>query len=241
MLHLRTVLFWLVCSGIVALVGPFFIAVSYLDKKRRFSHKIIVFWAWCLLKIAGVRLEVQNGEILRRYPQYVIVCNHQSYFDIFCLIVILGRCPHFLAKKELFRIPIFGQALRAADVIEIDRENPDSALASIKAMLEKGLSNPVCIFPEGTRSTTGELQPFRKKGLNLLMDTGLPFVPVAFHGTREVMPKKKYTVTPGRVCFVVGEPVEVEAGMDDERKDEVRHLLWHRVKELREKARTACS
>lgn len=143
----------------------FFILSTYIDKSKKTAAKIAAFWCWCLVKVAGVKIKVKNEQILKQYPQYVIVSNHQSYFDIFVLIVVLKKIPHFLAKKELFRIPIFGQALRVADVIEIDRENPDKALESIKKALDKGLPYPICIYPEGTRSPDGNLQPFRKRGL----------------------------------------------------------------------------
>lgn len=159
----------------------------------------------------------------------------------FVLIVVLKKIPHFLAKKELFRIPIFGQALRVADVIEIDRENPDKALESIKKALDKGLPYPICIYPEGTRSPDGNLQPFRKRGLFLLMDVGLPFVPVAFHGTRDVMPKGSLKVRPGTVCMVVGGPVSIPKGLPEEEKDKYRHLLWQKVYECREEARRMCT
>ncbi len=238
---IRTVLFWLVCSGMVLVLGPPFILMSYFDRRKIVMNKIVLLWSWILLKIAGVKLHIENEEMLKKYSQYVLVCNHQSYMDIFCLIYTLKKCPHFLAKKELFRIPLFGQALRAIDVIEIDRENAEAALSSIKRTLAKGLSNPICIFPEGTRSPNGRLQPFRKKGLSLLMETGLPVIPAAFYGTRNVMPKGKYTVKPSKVCFVVGEPIFPPKGLSPEEKLEVIQKLWHLVYDLREKAEKSCS
>ncbi|NPA15450.1 MAG: 1-acyl-sn-glycerol-3-phosphate acyltransferase [Deferribacteres bacterium] len=237
---MRTVVFWLVCGAIVAVCGPFFLLFSFIDEKKRIPNLMAVFWSWSLLKIAGVKLKVDGEEILKKYPQYVIVANHQSYMDIFTLIWILKKIPHFLAKKELFRIPIFGQCLRAADVIEIDRSDPDRALSAINAALSKGLDRPIAIFPEGTRSVDGRLQPFKKKGLNLLMETGLPFVPLAFYGTREVMPKKSYRVRPHPVCVCVGEPLLVEKSLSPEKKDEIRDILWKKVFELKEKAEKIC-
>lgn len=237
---LRTALFWLACALIVLVLGPLFIFFAYVEPRRRIANALALFWCWTLVKIAGVRLRVENREALFRYPQYVIVSNHQSYMDIFLLILILRKIPHFLAKKELFRIPVFGQALRAADVIEIDRENPIRALKSIRAALSKGLSNPICIYPEGTRSVDGRLQPFRKRGLNLLMDVGLPFVPVAFYGTRNVMPKGSLRVKPARVCVVVGDPVEVDQNLSDEEKARIRELLWQRVYRCLQRAEALC-
>ena len=237
---IRTVIFWFVCSLIVAVLGPVFIVLTFIDRKKRIPAWIATFWCWCLVKIAGVRIKIKGEEVLHRYTQYVLVSNHQSYFDIFTLIVVLKKIPHFLAKKELFRIPIFGQALRVADVIEIDRENPDKALESIKKALSKGLDYPICIYPEGTRSPDGRLQPFRKKGLFLLMDVGLPFVPIAFYGTRNVMPKGSLRVKPAQVCIVVGEPLHIDKGLPEEEKDRMRHLLWEKVHACLKEAEGLC-
>ena len=237
---IRTAIFWFVCALIVLTLGPVFILLSYIEPKRRLAAKLALFWCWCLVKIAGVEVKVKGRERLFERPQYVLVSNHQSYFDIFVLIYLLKKIPHFLAKKELFRIPIFGQALRVADVIEIDRENPERAVASIKKALSKGLAYPICIYPEGTRSPDGRLQPFRKKGLNLLMEVGLPFLPIAFYGTRDVMPKGSYRVRPGKVCVVVGEFLEVDGPLTEQEKDRVRETLWQMVYRCREEAQKLC-
>ncbi len=238
---MRTIVFWLVCATLVLILGPFFLLFSFIERKKRIPNIMAVFWSWCLLKIAGVKLKVEGKEILKRYPQYIIVANHQSYMDIFTLIWLLKKIPHFLAKKELFRIPIFGQCLKAADVIEIDRDDPDKALASINAALSKGLDRPIAIFPEGTRSIDGNLQPFKKKGLNLLMETGLPFIPLAVYGTREVMPKKSYRVKPHPVCVSVGDPLFIEKSLPPEEKDKIRDILWKKIFELKEEAKRLCN
>lgn len=237
---IRTFFFWLVCSFIVAAFGPVFLIIAQFDKRKKIPTYLALFWCWCMLRIAGVKIKVEGREILEKFPQYVIVSNHQSYFDIFALIWILKKIPHFLAKKELFRIPIFGWCLRAADVIEIDRENPEAALSSIKKALAKGVDRPIAIFPEGTRSVDGQLQPFRKKGLFLLMDTGLPFIPIAFYGTRNAMPKGSYRVRPANICLAVGEPIHVKSGMPEEEKEDLRSLLWRKVYELRNRAENIC-
>ncbi len=221
-------------------LGPLFIILSHVERERKLAMALAKFWVWTLIRISGVEIKVVNGEVLKRYPQYIVVSNHQSYMDIFVLIHVLGKIPHFLAKKELFRIPVFGQALRAAKVIEIDRENPDRAVESIRKALHEGLPFPICIFPEGTRSVDGRLQPFRKKGLNLLMETGLPFVPVAFYGTRDVMPKGSLKVKPAPVCLYVGEPLLVKPGLDASEKDRVRQELWNRVYHCRQEAERTC-
>ncbi len=216
----RTVLFWLVCSLIVLTLGPIFIIVGCFDKSKKITDKIACFWVKTLILVSGIKIEIEDKEKLKLFDQFIIVSNHISYFDVFVLIYILNKVPHFLAKKELFRIPIFGWCLRVADVIEIDRENPAVALESIGRALSKGLNKPIVIYPEGTRSITGKLQNFRKKGLKLLFKTGLPIVPIVFIGTREVMPKGSYRVKPNLVRVFVLDPIYPDVEL--ERLDEDR-------------------
>ena len=237
---MRTFAFWFVCISLVLFLGPVFLLLSFIEEKKRIPNMLAVFWSWILLKIAGVKMYIKGEENLKKYKQYIIVSNHQSYIDIFALICILKRVPHFLAKKELFRIPIFGQCLKAVDVIEIDRDNPDKALSSIKSALSKGLDRPIAIFPEGTRSIDGNLQPFRKKGLNLLMKTHLPFIAMAFYGTREVMPKKSYKVRKHPVCVCIDEPFFVGKNLTESEKDKIRDKLWNKVYKMRDCAISMC-
>lgn len=228
---LRTFLWWFVAASLVILLGVPGYFLSLLDRKRRALSFMTYLWSWMLMKLAGCTLKVFEGENLERYSQFILVSNHQSYFDIFTIICLLRRVPHFLAKKELFTIPLFGQLLRMACMLEIDREHPDVALESIKQGISKGVERPIAIFPEGTRSLDGELQPFRKKGLNLLMETGLPLIPVAIKGTRDAMPKKSYWVTPARIRVKIGEPFIPGLGLSEEEREEVREMIWQWIKQ----------
>jgi len=174
-------------------------------------------------------MEVKGREKLKTHKHFVVVSNHQSYFDIFTLICILKTAPHFLAKKELFRIPVFGQMLSLAQVLKIDRQNPEAAVATIKANLAKGMGRPIAIFPEGTRSPDGRFQPFRKKGLNILIETELPMFPMAIKGTRDAMPKRRYSVRPAQIRVKMGDPFFPKSGLSDEEKDRVREDLWKSI------------
>ncbi len=224
---LRTLIWWITCGLIVVFLGIPLAILSIPDPQRRPISWGAYIWSCTLIKVAGCTLEVEGKENIEGLQQFVLVGNHQSYFDIFTLCCIVKGAPHFLAKKELFRIPVFGQLLSLARVLKIDRQNPESAVRTIKESLERGIiRRPIAIFPEGTRSPTGEFQPFRKKGLNILMDTGIPFVPMVIKGTREAMPKGRYTVRPARIKVNIGEPFVPGTGLTDEEKDKVREKLW---------------
>ncbi len=215
-------------------VGVPLAILSIPDPKRRPIGWGAYFWSWVLIKVAGCTLNVEGGEKLKDHRHFVVVSNHQSYFDIFTLICILKTAPHFLAKKELFRIPVFGQLLSLAQVLRIDRQNPDAAIATIKANLAKGMGRPIAIFPEGTRSPDGHFQPFRKKGLNILIETELPLFPMAIKGTRDAMPKGRYSVRPAEIRVKIGDPLFPKAGLSDEEKDRIREGLWKSIHTLLE-------
>jgi 1-acyl-sn-glycerol-3-phosphate acyltransferase len=135
--------------------------------------------------------------------------NHQSNFDIPVLLGHLTVQFRWLAKKELFKIPIFGHAMRNVGYISIDRSDRQSAFESLKVAAEKIKSGvSVLIFPEGTRSRDGKIRPFKKGGFVMAIDSGVPIVPVVITGTRSIMPKGRFRVYPGHVSMVIHKPIE---------------------------------
>ena len=129
-----------------------------------------------------------------RGTTYVVMSNHQSHYDLPVLYYVLGGRMRMMAKTGLFALPLFGQALRASGMIEVDRGNPRRAIVSLtaesmaaaKRQLESGTH--IWVAPEGTRSKSGDLMPFRKGGFVLALDTEAPVLPVTIKGTRDVLP-----------------------------------------------------
>jgi 1-acyl-sn-glycerol-3-phosphate acyltransferase len=137
--------------------------------------------------------------------------NHQGSYDIFAL---LGHLPYqfkWLAKKELFSIPFFGWAMAAAGYISIDREGTRETVEAMNVAAQKiqdGMS--VVIFPEGSRSPDGSIQPFKKGGFTLAIKSKVPIVPIAISGSRDIMPKDKLTATAGEIRMFVDHPIETQ-------------------------------
>jgi 1-acyl-sn-glycerol-3-phosphate acyltransferase len=197
------------------------IAMSFFVRSGNSIHKIAVIWARLILLICRIRVTVNGLSNIDPTQSYIFMCNHQSNFDIAVLLAHLPVQFRWLAKAELFRIPIFGRSMRAAGYISIDRFNRASAFDSIRAAAAKikdGIS--VMIFPEGTRSLDGKIRPFKKGGFVMAVDAGVPIVPIVLHGTRAIMPKGRLWFQPGRVTMDILRPIAT-AGYTRQSKDEL--------------------
>lgn len=180
-------------------------------------------WALMILRWTGTRVVVENPErIVLDRPQ-ILVVNHVSWFDVLAVLGYLPGPHRFVAKKELASVPVFGPAWRACGHISIDRQDRNSAIRSLERArreLEEG-SPTVILFPEGTRSASGELRPFKKGAFMLSLQTGAEIVPAAVLGTREIMPKGSLLVRTGRtIRFRIGAPIPV-TGLTMEDRDEL--------------------
>ncbi|MCJ7603235.1 MAG: 1-acyl-sn-glycerol-3-phosphate acyltransferase, partial [Desulfobulbaceae bacterium] len=115
----------------------------------------------------------------------------------------------WLAKKELFQIPLFGRAMQLAGYISIDRSHGREALKSLQEAAERiAAGTSVILFPEGTRSLDGKLHDFKSGGMVLAIKSGVPLVPVGISGTYEILPKGRLLAKPGHVIIRVGKPIE---------------------------------
>lgn len=152
------------------------------------AHDRLGRWSRNVLDNARVDLQVVGRDHIRPGETYLVMSNHQSHYDIPVLFQVMGTNIRMIAKEELFRIPIFGKAMSAAGFISIDRSKGPSALQSLvraQELLARGTH--VWIAPEGTRSRTGELLPFKKGAFYLATQAGLPILPVTIQGTRDVL------------------------------------------------------
>jgi 1-acyl-sn-glycerol-3-phosphate acyltransferase len=165
-------------------------------------------WAPSCLWLAGARVQV-----LRTAPPpsgpLIFASNHESALDIWALVASVPRIVRFVAKRELFRIPIFGWYLALGGHICVDRSNRAQAVASLRqagATVRAGTS--LIVFPEGTRSTDGRIHPFKKGPFVLAMEAGVPVVPVAISGSGRITPKRAIEVHPGTIRIAIGESVD---------------------------------
>jgi 1-acyl-sn-glycerol-3-phosphate acyltransferase len=173
----------------------------------RFWFVVARWWSRLLLWSSGVLVRVEHLAPLERDQVYVFLCNHQSLFDIPVLLATLPQPARFLAKRELFKIPVFGWSLRVGGFIPVDRGGK-SAGESFRAASERVRSGgSVLLFPEETRSPDGRLLPFKRGGFLLAQKAALPMVPVGIRGTLGVRPRTSYRIHPGRALVRYGEPM----------------------------------
>lgn len=190
------------------------------------------YWGRIITRLSGVTVTMRGLDRLEKGRPYIFAANHQSQFDIFVLQGYLDFDFRWLAKLELFQIPLFGPAMRLAGYIPVDRSHSRKAIQSLDeaaGRIADGTS--VIIFPEGTRSTDGRLQPFKAGAMVLAIKAGVPVVPVAILGTHRVLPKGRLLARPGRVEIRVGEPI-ASADYSLKQKHELAVLLQGRVAEL---------
>ncbi|WP_432823843.1 lysophospholipid acyltransferase family protein [Trichloromonas sp.] len=165
-----------------------------------YLHNYSRFWARVGLTLAGVKLKVTGREHLQPDQAVIYMPNHQSNFDILALFAGLPGQFRWLAKEELFQIPLFGLAMRRCGYISLDRSDRKKAIKSMNEAARRihdGTS--VVIFPEGTRSADGLLQEFKKGGFMLALKAQVPVLPVAISGSYAVMPKNSLWIRGGTI------------------------------------------
>jgi len=180
-------------------------------------------WSRRLLKEASIHLEVKGREHVMPGKAYIVMSNHQSSYDIPVLFQALRIPIRMVAKKEIFRIPFMGSAMRAAGFIELDRHNGRSAIKTLVTLRERlNESMSIWIAPEGTRSKTGHLGPFKTGGFRMAILSGMQILPVTIDGTRRTLPAGRLTVCRGNTARVtISAPID-PANYGPER---IKHLI----------------
>ncbi len=194
---------WTIFSAVVALL------ISLVSKQS--AHSYIRFWGKGCNWAGGLKITVKGRENIPANTPAIYVSNHQSNFDIPIIYSSLPIQFSWLAKQELFKVPLFGAAMKAVGCIPIDRSNRREMMKSINAasrQIKDGTS--VIIFPEGTRSPDGKLQEFKKGALLIAVKAKVPVIPIAIQGSYERLPKDQFKVSSGSVSIEFLPPIDTE-------------------------------
>ena len=218
---------WIFLSTVV--LGTIAIVATLITRSGRPIDVLGRLWSRCIVRACGIELRVEGLERLRPGQSYVLISNHLSNFDIWCTLAIMPFTVRFVAKKELLRLPFFGQALALSDHIVIDRQDPMAAIGMINSAMARASEGiGILFYAEGTRSRDGKIHEFKKGGVSLALRAGLPIVPMTVSGTRKFLPRGCAVIRPGgQVRIVVADPVST-AGVPFESRDE----LNARVREI---------
>ena len=186
--------------------------LGWFDRDKNLIGKISRLWARWIIWSMGISYKIGGTNNLCHKHQYVFMCNHESVLDILLALACLPHNIVFLAKKELFRIPVFGWTMKAAGMIKVDRENKEKAKKSVDQAINK-LSNAkysTILFPEGTRSESGDLLTFKKGGFIMAIRSKLPVVPITIIGARSILPKKSLKLHKGEIKFIIDAPIDTD-------------------------------
>ena len=217
---LRTVLKWLYWPWGVLVVLPFFVvatlvgAVSAVTFTKLFGQRVGfhcgTVWGWLVCRANLSRVTVTGRERANPAQSYVIMSNHQCYFDVLSFYGHWRNQFRWVMKQELRKVPALGWACEVVGHIFIDRSDRDKAIASLneaRHQLVNGVS--VLFFPEGTRSHDGVLRQFKKGGFMMAFDLGLPILPISISGSYKTLPGSMFRPLPGHVRITVHDPIDV--------------------------------
>ncbi len=211
--------FWFILIGIVA---PFMILAMLISKNENALYDPARFFIKLGLKLVGVKVVVNGLERIHPQQAYVFTPNHQSFIEVPLFVAFTKRNPAYLAKKELFKYPIFGFGITCMGCVPVDRSNTQAAVESAKlatAKLRQGKS--YMVYPEGTRSRDGRLLNFKKGAFIMAIEAGVPVVPVTISGASKIMPKGEFKITPSTVYLTIHEPIPT----DRFNKDNIEELM----------------
>jgi 1-acyl-sn-glycerol-3-phosphate acyltransferase len=198
---------------------------------------VIARWAKNILAAAGVKARVEG---LERLPAgtFVLAGNHQSNFDPVMVFALVPRHMRFVAKAELFKIPLFGQVIKHTGNIRVERRGGEKDRQTLQdAVRDLREKVSVVFYPEGTRSQDGELRPFKKGAAMLAIQAQVPIVPMAVAGTAEILEKGSAWVRGGQpAALVIGEAIPTE-GKDETHRDALTEQLRSAVEGLLPRAR----
>ena len=223
---LRAYLYLLVFIPVTALFAVSASIFTLFDSSGRNYAFHARWWARIGLALNNTSVELRGAEYLPGGP-FILMSNHQSNFDILSLIATIPRRIYWIAKKELFDIPIFGYSMRRGGYIPLDRSDGRKALKSMEnaaSIIRQGSS--VVMFPEGTRTCDGQLLPFKRGGFMLAVRAGVPVIPVTINGSGRVNPGGLLRLYSGKITLTLHPRITIPDGM---KKSAAEEWLMERV------------
>jgi 1-acyl-sn-glycerol-3-phosphate acyltransferase len=202
---------------------------SFFDGNGNLAHRCITQWARTSLALAGLRVHIEGQERLNPQNTYIFMPNHASLLDTLLAFAYIPCNFRDIVKEEVFSIPLLGLVLRRSGQISMDRNNPWKALKSLRQaadLLKEGVS--VLVFPEGTRTSNGEIQEFKTALFILPIRSRIPVVPVLIEGTFQALKRGSILLNPVPLKLTFYDPIPADSFEVRDRgiyADKVRHVL----------------
>lgn len=209
------IFFWTLFFGIGSIIS-----IKLSNNKNNFKYYGIK-WSEVLIKASGVQLEIIGEHNIKDNKNYIFAPNHSSFMDFPVLFVAINKYLVFVAKKELKKIPIFKSILNVSGFIFVDRDNTSDAIDSLNELKSdiKNTPRSVVVFPEGTRSSSNQLQSFKKGAAVLSINTGLPIIPVYIMGSFDWWDTKNFRKNSNKIVVNFGKPIITENKQYEDRKN----------------------
>ena len=215
---IRALIVTVITFAYVLLFGPPVLLYGLLTGHTDPIYRTGVRGARMALWLAGVQLEVRGRERIPRGRPVVFMANHQSNCDPPALILVLPKVL-VLVKKEFFRVPVIGSGMTLVGFIRVDRKNREQARDAVeRGVVAIKAGHSFLVYPEGTRSLDGRLQPFKKGVFVMALKAGAPIVPISVSGSNKIMPKSKFVMRPGRVRITFHDSISTTGLTIDDRE-----------------------
>lgn len=237
MIVFRSVLTFIVGVAMTIFGALAVIVIALVNDTSPWIERVIRSWSRAWIWASGSKLEISGQEHVDPAQSYVVVANHLSALDIMACFLAVRLPIRYLAKKELFRIPVLAQGMRAVGIVEVDRQARSAVHQVVnrqaRELIEKRRS--LIIFAEGTRPRDGSMKPFKKGAFTMAIAGELPVLPVSIHGTREAFPPGQIWVRGGPVRVVIDPPIPT-AGLTmadtSTLRDQTYQVISGRVQEM---------
>ncbi|MCD6193207.1 MAG: 1-acyl-sn-glycerol-3-phosphate acyltransferase [Candidatus Aminicenantes bacterium] len=227
---MRTIILLIVYVVLVLVAGLPILFFSFLTHRPEPLLALGKFAMRISPAVLGLRLKVFGRESIDPHKNYVFMANHLSFLDGPLLFLVIPQPVRVILKREIFRIPFVGIGMKMVDFVPVDRRGVQGGKKAIQkaAQLMKERGYSFLIFPEGTRSRTGEMQAFRRGGFFLALESGAPIVPITVKGTFELMPRGSFFCRPGQIEVIFHPPVSTK-GYTPENMPELIELVRKKI------------
>jgi 1-acyl-sn-glycerol-3-phosphate acyltransferase len=182
---------------------------TFISGDISFMYRVFMWGAFMGVRLAGVRAQAVGLEKLDPARNYIFMSNHVSNIDPPLMLPLIPKRTSVMVKQELFTIPLLGKAMRMGSLVPVNRGNRDAGIAAVRdarAVVRQGIN--MTIYVEGGRSFDGKLLPFKKGPFYLAEECKVPVVPVTISGTYDAMPKRRFSIKPGKVSVIFHDPIE---------------------------------